>query len=199
MFETFEKIELSAQSWLFLAPCWSQLTYQNVVQTIDWEQHYIQLFGRSVKEPRLSAWIADPHCSYRYSGQRRAPKAWPELLTQLRTDLSDVCQVPFNSVLANLYRNGNDAMGWHSDDERELGGAPMIASLSFGSERRFLLRERSSKNKIGELQLGHGSLLLMAGDTQLQYQHCIAQTKRMVAPRINLTFRHVVSKSASFE
>ena len=161
---------------------------------VPWEMHRIRLFGRSVDSPRLSCWIGDPDATYRYSGTRFEPRPWLPALQGLRERLATELGVPFNSVLANLYRDGRDAMGWHSDDEPELGPAPVIASVSLGAERRFLLKHRQDPALRTALALGHGSLLVMAGNTQRHYRHALPRTARPVGPRINLTFRWIAPR-----
>jgi alkylated DNA repair dioxygenase AlkB len=162
--------------------------------SIAWETHVIRMFGREVASPRLSCWIGDPGASYVYSRTRFEPHPWPPALAALRRRLEQACGSAFNSVLANLYRDGRDAMGWHSDDEPELGPAPVIASLSLGASRRFLFRRKSPRGLAAmELELPHGSLLRMAGATQHLYQHALPRMGRVQTPRINLTFRRVVT------
>lgn len=156
---------------------------------IAWATHRIRLFGREVDSPRLSCWIGDPGTAYTYSGTRFEPHPWPAALLALRERLQHDVGVPFNSVLANLYRGGRDSMGWHSDDERELGVEPVIASLSLGAARRFVLRHRRDPDSKLALDLPHGSLLLMGGQTQSHWRHALPRTAKPVGERINLTFR----------
>ncbi|WP_407352659.1 alpha-ketoglutarate-dependent dioxygenase AlkB family protein [Luteimonas sp. R10] len=158
---------------------------------VPWETHRIRMFGRTVDSPRLSCWIGDPGASYRYSGTRFEPRPWPQALAPLRRRLRETAGVDFNSALANLYRDGRDRMGWHSDDEPELGPCPTIASISLGASRRFLLKRRDGSGERLALALPHGSLLLMRGQTQRHYRHALPPTARPVGPRINLTFRAV--------
>jgi alkylated DNA repair dioxygenase AlkB len=158
---------------------------------IDWEVHRLKLFGREVDSPRLSRWIGDPGASYRYSGVRFEPASWPRALTVIRKAVNAAAGEQFNSVLANLYRDGNDTMGWHSDDEPELGAQPIIASLSLGATRKFVLKSRAPGGERLELQLPHGSLLVMRGDTQKNYRHALPRTKRPTGERLNLTFRRI--------
>lgn len=169
----------------------------HLVQQTPWTRHRLRIFGRDVDAPRLSCWIGDPGASYRYSGATFAPEPWPEILRPVRNAVAGTAGAPFNSVLANLYRDGRDAMGWHSDDERELGPQPVIASLSLGATRRFVLKARdvdvNGQEARHVFELPHGSLLVMAGDTQRRYRHALPRTARPVGPRINLTFRHVRS------
>jgi alkylated DNA repair dioxygenase AlkB len=179
----------------WLAPSEADALLADLLSSIPWEVHRIRMFGREVASPRLSCWIGDPGASYVYSRTRFEPHPWPGALVALRTRVEQACGARFNSVLANLYRNGHDAMGWHSDDEPELGARPVIASLSLGAERRFMFRPRrrddGGDRAASELRLAHGSLLRMAGDTQQLYQHALPRTTRVTMPRINLTFRHI--------
>jgi alkylated DNA repair dioxygenase AlkB len=162
---------------------------------VPWEVHRIRLFGREVDSPRLSCWIGDADAAYRYSGTVFQPRAWPTGLQPIRARLARELGVSFNSVLANLYRNGADAMGWHSDAEPELGPTPVIASLSLGATRRFVLKHRHEPECRLALELGHGSLLVMAGGTQQHYRHALPRTRRPVGERINLTFRLVAPRA----
>jgi alkylated DNA repair dioxygenase AlkB len=162
--------------------------------TVPWETHRIRMFGREVDSPRLSCWIGDPGASYVYSRTRFEPRPWPAALQALRPRVDAAAGVAMNSVLANLYRDGRDAMGWHSDDEPELGAQPVIASLSLGGCRRFTLRHRTDPGQRLALELPHGSLLLMSGDTQANWRHALPRTARPVAARINLTFRRILPR-----
>lgn len=159
---------------------------------VAWEVHRIRLFGREVDSPRLSCWIGDPEASYRYSGVRFEPRPWPDALLPVRVRLEQALGHGFNSVLANLYRDGRDAMGWHSDAEPELGTHPVIASISLGAARRFAFRHRQQAERKLSFELPHGSLLVMAGDTQRFYRHCLPRTAKPVGERINLTFRRIL-------
>ena len=181
----------------WLASAQADALMADLLTTIAWETHHIRLFGREVASPRLSCWIGDADVHYTYSRTRFAPRAWPAALAALRGHVEHACGARFNSVLANLYRDGNDSMGWHSDDEPELGAQPVIASLSLGAERVFRLRRRLPRGQrpaaadTVRLPLGHGSLLRMAGDTQRNYRHDLPKARRITAARINLTFRWV--------
>jgi alkylated DNA repair dioxygenase AlkB len=159
-------------------------------QDLAWRQEYIFIFGRRVLQPRLTAWYGDPGTTYSYSGLTLEPLPWHEDLLELKTRLENYLGRPFNSVLANAYRDGRDSMGWHSDDEAELGTRPAIASISLGAERRFVLRSKGDKQSRG-LNLGHGSLLVMKGDCQRIYQHSLPKTSREAGLRINLTYRFI--------
>lgn len=160
-------------------------------EDVPWEVHRIRMFGRQVDSPRLSCWMGDPAARYRYSGTEFVPQPWHPALLPLRDQLAAFCGHAFNSVLLNRYRDGDDGMGWHSDNEPELGPAPVIASLSLGAGRRFLLRRRDDHAKKAEVLLDHGDLLLMGGQTQRLYQHCLPKSARPLAERLNLTFRWI--------
>jgi alkylated DNA repair dioxygenase AlkB len=162
---------------------------------IPWQQHRLHLFGREVAAPRLSCWIGDADAVYTYSRARFVPQPWPPALARLREELGARYGLHFNSVLANLYRDGCDSMGWHSDDEAELGSEPVIASLSFGATRTFRLRERATHKPALSIELAHASLLLMAGATQRLYQHALPKRAGIDAARINLTFRSIIPRA----
>ena len=178
----------------FLSVARADALFGQLRDLIAWETHRIRLFGRQIDSPRLSSWIGDAGASYVYSGSRFEPRAWPEALSELRDQVSQAAGERFNSVLANLYRDGRDSMGWHSDDERELGDQPVIASLSLGAQRRFLLKPRTGGGKSFALTLPPGSLLVMRGNTQKNYRHALPKTAKPVGERINLTFRRISSR-----
>lgn len=184
-------------SWL--APVEADALLADLLATIAWEVHRIRIYGREVDSPRLSCWIGDPDATYVYSRTRFEPHPWTPSLAALRARVEEACATRFNSVLANLYRDGQDSMGWHSDNEPELGAQPVIASLSLGAVRRFRLRAKRGEEKrhVQVVELGHGSLLRMAGDTQHLYVHDLPKTKVAVGPRINLTFRQVHATSTA--
>jgi alkylated DNA repair dioxygenase AlkB len=171
----------------------AQEWFKRVHDEVVWERHRLRLFGREVDSPRLSCWIGDADAVYTYSGTRFTPHPWTPACGELRDEISVLCGERYNSVLCNLYRDGRDSMGWHSDDESELGPQPCIASLSLGATRRFRLRHRRDPARRLELELVSGSLLLMAGATQRNYRHDLPKSARIVEPRINLTFRNVAS------
>lgn len=162
--------------------------------TIAWDQSTIRLYGRPVKIPRLNAWYGDSGAGYSYSGTRFEPRPWTTELAQLKSQLEQATGARFNSVLCNLYRDGNDSVAWHSDDEPELGENPVIASLSLGETRRFLLKHRRNRQlDTLSLPLRSGSLLLMSGALQHHWVHALPKSTRLLGPRINLTFRYVQS------
>lgn len=158
-------------------------------QGLAWQQDTIRLFGKRHAIPRLHQWYGDPDTTYKWSGLVMEPLPWPPEVHVIKQQVEAASQARFNSVLANLYRDGNDSMGWHADDEPELGDEPVIASLSLGADRDFLLRHRTRELPTKYLRLEHGSLLIMAGTTQQYWQHALPKRRRVSAPRINLTFR----------
>jgi alkylated DNA repair dioxygenase AlkB len=183
---------------LRFAPDWMARTdadalYDALRAGIPWETHRLRLFGREVDAPRLSCWIGDPGANYVYSRTRFEPQPWPAALRAIRARVDQDAGETFNSVLANLYRDGRDSMGWHSDDERELGPQPTIASLSLGATRRFVLRTRGADPQRHALELPHGSLLVMRGATQRHWQHALPRSARIATARINLTFRRILA------
>jgi alkylated DNA repair dioxygenase AlkB len=147
-------------------------------------------FGRAF--PRLTAYFADPGVSYTYSGVTHPALPWPDSLVPLRRKVEEVADAPFNSLLLNCYRNGDDSIGYHTDAEPELGPNPIVPSLSLGATRQFILRHRTTKERL-TFDLTHGSLLVMAGTTQHHWRHAVPKTKKPVGERINLTFRNILS------
>ena len=175
-------------SWLPQSTADSML--RDLLAETPWTQHRVRIFGRDLPSPRLSAWIGDPGASYTYSRVRHEPLAWTPTLALLRSQLRAEFGIDFNSVLANRYRDGSDSMGWHADDEAELGPEPVIASVSLGATRQMRFRSRAAGARGSvAVALEHGSLLWMAGGTQQHYQHAISKTRADVGERINLTFR----------
>jgi alkylated DNA repair dioxygenase AlkB len=175
----------------FLPPARADEVRDLLLAEVAWQQQSIRMFGRWIPEPRLTAWYGDPGATYRYSGRDNVPLPWLPVLAELRDAAEAAAGTGFNSVLVNRYRDGADAMGWHSDDERELGQRPVIASVSLGATRRMQFRPRGGGPTALAVDLPHGSLLVMAGDTQTTYQHRIPRTTAAPGERINLTFRHV--------
>ncbi len=166
--------------------------FQQLAQNVVWRQDDITMFGRTVKIPRLQAWFSDNNLTYRYSKMTLDSTPFPAMLNNIRDSVSDYCREHFNAVLANFYRDKCDSVGWHSDDESELGANPVIASLSFGAEREFQLKHIQTKEKFS-IRLAPGSLFIMKGQTQHYWQHCIPKRSKSIGPRINLTFRKISS------
>ena len=160
-------------------------------QNLDWRHDDIRMFGKTMKVPRLQAWYSDNELTYRYSNMTLASKPWTATLATLKERISDYCQHDFNAVLANLYRDQHDSVSWHSDDEAELGNMPIIASLSLGAARDFQLKHIDNKEKL-TLSLSTGSLLIMRGNTQRYWQHCVPKRAKEIEARINLTFRKII-------
>lgn len=156
-----------------------------------WQREEVLIFGQRRLVPRLVAWHGDPGARYTYSGTAHEPAPWTTPLERIRVRIAELTGHRFNAVLLNLYRDGRDSMGWHADDEPELGRDPVIASVSLGATRRFSMRARRRKDRRVDLDLTHGSLLLMAGATQHHWVHAVPKTTATVGPRLNLTFRLV--------
>ena len=160
---------------------------------LAWHEEDIFIFGKWVKVPRLMCWYGDPDAYYHYSGVDHQPRLWTPELQSIRSKVEQHCRCAFNSVLANLYRDGRDSMGCHADDEKELGLNPVIASLSLGEERLFKLHHKKRKETL-DITLGHGDLLVMAGALQHHWVHSVPKTRNFKKPRINLTFRKIVDQ-----
>lgn len=158
-----------------------------------WRQEKIRLFGRKRRQPRLTAWHGDPGAAYCYSGIRLDPEPWTADLLAIRARIEAASATRFNSVLLNYYRDGQDSMGWHSDDEPELGDNPLIGSVSLGAARRFRMRHKADPKVQLAWNLPGGSYLEMGGALQRHWRHCIPKvtSKTGVGPRINLTFRTI--------
>jgi alkylated DNA repair dioxygenase AlkB len=167
--------------------------FEQLRRTIDWRHEEVLIFGRRRSVPRLVAWYGDPIAVYGYSGTRHAPVPWTNELELVRQRVADITGLPFNGVLLNLYRDGQDGMGWHSDNEPELGREPSVASVSFGAPRRFRLKHRRRRTETMDLLLDDGSLLLMHGETQHNWLHSVPKTSRPTGERVNLSFRLIVT------
>ena len=187
---------LLIENWL--SPAAADNAFAALHEQTAWEQSIITIAGRQLPIPRLNAWYGDPGTAYSYSGTRFEPRPWSGALASLKEAVQQTIneQLPgldfhINSALLNLYRDGADGVGWHSDNEASLGPRPQIASLSLGGSRRFLLKPRRGAGKTAELELRSGALLLMLGELQAHWLHSIPKTRRPVEPRINVTFRQV--------
>lgn len=161
------------------------------LRDIDWHRESVTMFGTKYRLPRLTAWYGDKDCAYRYSGTTREGEPWTECLAEICGLVKRRLCYPFNFLLANRYRSGSDYVGWHSDDERDMGSRPVIASVSLGASRVFRVRPRSGGKSKG-LLLQHGSLLVMWGDSQRMFKHSVPKTDQRLGERINLTYRHIV-------
>jgi len=166
-----------------------------LLAAVPWKQEHITVFGRRQAMPRLSCWMADPGCEYRYSDLQNVIEPWVPAARELRARLSDELGCPFNSLLLNLYRDGRDSMGWHADDEPELDPDAPIASLSLGATRTFRMRPRRvASGQAVAWELRHGDLLVMDPPTQRDWRHELPRRVRVLAPRLNLTFRKVLPR-----
>jgi alkylated DNA repair dioxygenase AlkB len=155
----------------------------------QWQHDDITVFGKTYKQPRLTALFGDTNQPYSYSNITMYPKGFTPILNEIKEKVEDFSNEEFNTLLINLYRDGNDSNGWHADNEKELGINPVIASISLGEERPFHFKHRTLKTERHKIDLKHGSLLLMKGEMQHFWLHQISKTKRKIQPRINLTFR----------
>ena len=171
----------------------SQSLMQALIDRIDWKHEKIKLYGREVWQPRLTAYYGDQGKPYAYSHISLDPNPWTEELRFIKEKIESVSGHQFTSVLLNYYRDGQDSMGWHSDDEKELGLNPVIGSVSFGTPRKFMLKHKKDKTLKSSVMLENGSLLLMQGTTQHHWYHQIPKTKKPLGARINLTFRKILS------
>ena len=168
--------------------------FSHLLNTIPWEQRYIKIANKNIPEPRLTSWHGDKGASYTYSGIQLKTTPWTDHLLSIKTDIESITRHTFNSVLLNLYRTGSDSVGWHADNENSLGEEPIIASLSLGVARKFVLKEKKAKNNNRvELYLHSGDLLLMKGKLQENYLHCLPKIRGIKQKRINLTFRYIYS------
>ena len=208
----------NAELWFypnFIKSGQSRKLFEYLHTAISWQQDSLSMYGKLVDIPRLQAWFGESNAQYAYSGLTLAPKPWLPVLEKMKNTLNEQCNdivthssdvpfndvaannnhlnaqnVNFNSMMANCYRDNNDAVAWHSDDEPELGKQPVIASVSLGATRIFKLKHKVSGEKL-DIPLTSGSLLIMAGETQHCWQHAILRSKKAIAPRINLTFREI--------
>ena len=174
----------------FLAPAEADAGFA-ALRALEWGRDRLRIFGKEQLAPRLSAWYGDAGVIYRYSGVEHVARPYPHVIAKLKDRVTTFTGEPFNFVLANLYRDGDDSMGWHADDEAALGVAPVIASLSFGATRRLRFRRRSDPRATTAVDLSHGALLVMWGHSQRDWQHALPKSKAVRQPRINLTFRRV--------
>jgi Alkylated DNA repair protein len=175
----------------FFGPLESDGYLRDLSDNIRWKQDRITMYGKSIALPRLTAWYGDEDKAYTYSGVLNIPHPWTPTLLAIKHTIEEVAGAQFNSVLLNLYRNEHDSVGWHSDDEPELGRNPVIGSVSFGATRRFQLKHKRRRGLRKTLDLSHGSLLLMGGLTQHCWYHRIPKSTEPCKPRINLTFRYI--------
>ncbi|GAB4224311.1 MAG: alpha-ketoglutarate-dependent dioxygenase AlkB [Gammaproteobacteria bacterium] len=174
----------------WLKPEEADSLFSYLLKSLPWKQEYIVMYGKKIRLPRLTVWVGDPEAYYTYSRIKNYPIQWNIELQAIKVKLTKCFGVEFNSVLVNLYRTGSDYVGWHRDNEPELGNNPIIASISLGTERKFCFRNCNSQEKF-QLILHNGSLLLMYGNSQKDWEHCLPKSPNCISPRINLTFRHI--------
>lgn len=170
----------------------AEAVMNQLIDDVPWRAETIVVLGNTYPQPRLTAWYGDNKANYTYSGIHLEPLPWTHTLIDIKNRVEKIAGTDFNSVLLNYYRNHRDGMGLHSDDEPELGRRPIIASLSLGEERTFILKHKTMRDlKSVRLRVASGSLLLMKGETQHCWKHGIEKEKRPCGPRVNLTFRRV--------
>jgi len=190
-----EEFELPGADLTLHKSVWVQpdgdLLCQQLVEDLEWSQDKISMFGQVHDVPRLNAWYGDRDCSYSWSGIQMSPMEWTPTLSNIRQRVIELAGEEFNSVLANLYRDGSDKVDWHADDEQVLGLTPVIASVSFGASRKFRLRRKDRSLKATDIVLDSGDVLIMRGSTQQLWEHEVPRSKRVKEPRVNLTFRKV--------
>ncbi len=165
--------------------------FNTLMKTIEWKNDEAIIYGKHIITKRKVAWYGNSNFSYTYSNTTKEALPWTKELQELKQLVEKLSGDTFNSCLLNLYHNGDEGMAWHSDDEKSLGLNTCIASLSFGAERKFSLKHKVSKDNVSQL-LENGSLLIMKGATQSNWQHCLPKTKKVTTPRINLTFRTII-------
>tara|TARA_B100000768_G_scaffold87989_1_gene82642 strand:- start:95 stop:688 length:594 start_codon:yes stop_codon:yes gene_type:complete len=166
--------------------------FDECLANINWIEGTIKIFGKEHNIPRLQAWYANEDISYKYSGKALLRNNWNSVLNEIKDDIELATSQKFNSVLGNLYRDGSDSMGLHADDEKELGESPVIASFSLGEERDIYFKHKN-KNISFSIPQESGKLIVMSGSTQKYWKHGIKKTKKIKKPRINLTFRNIIS------
>ncbi len=177
----------------WLSPEESDRLFEYLRDTLDWQQRRIFIFGERRLQPRLIVFLGKSPIQYRYSGDTLTALTWPKEIVSIAEKLSSELNKEFNAVLLNYYRSGEDSMGWHADNEIELGVKPVIASLTLGNKRKFKLRHKDGEQR--QLDLEHGSLLTMSGDCQQFWQHSLPKTNKE-GGRINLTFRKIIEGSS---
>lgn len=178
---------------------WHTLSKQDLNEInfthIRWKQDSIRMYGKTIPLPRLTSWYGDPGKAYMYSGIKTGPNEWNKGLLYLKNKVEKSAQTRFNSVLLNWYRNGEDSVSWHADDEKELGKNPIIASLNFGETRDFIIRKNDDHSKKITIPLKHGTCLIMRGEIQHFWQHSVPKRKKIKGSRFNLTFRRIAMES----
>lgn len=171
--------------------------FHTLCNELTWRQPRVTLYGRSHPVPRLTCWLGAPGVGYRYSGIDHRARGWPAPVLPLLQRLAALTGRRPNGALANLYRDGDDAMGWHRDNESELGSTPWILSYNLGAERDFAFRPYGSTRQSHVIRLRHDELLVMAPAVQREFEHALPRRRRITAPRLNLTFREISPKTNS--
>jgi alkylated DNA repair dioxygenase AlkB len=178
---------------------WGGISEQDIQKinflNIKWKQELISIYGKVSLLPRLTAWYGDADRSYSYSGIKSQANSWNEGLLYIKRAIEQVSGTTFNSVLLNWYRNGDDHLGWHADNEKELGSNPTIGSVNLGETRDFVLRRNGDPSKKITIPLEHGSLLVMCGAMQHYWEHSVPKRRKIKTSRINLTFRQIQTNS----
>jgi alkylated DNA repair dioxygenase AlkB len=172
----------------FFSKSESDFFLKSLRNNVIWKQESMNMYGKKIDFPRLTAWYGNNDKPYSFSGITLQPLPWSNEILSIKNKIEPIAKTKFNSVLLNLYRDGNDSISWHTDAEKELGINPIIASVNFGATRKFQLRHIKTKEKL-EIELTHGSLLIMEGELQHFWQHQVPKTNKLVGERINLTFR----------
>jgi alkylated DNA repair dioxygenase AlkB len=163
--------------------------FKELTEKVPWKQEPIKMFGKEIMQPRLTCWYSDPGIDYSYSGIRMKSLLWTEPLPMIKSRIEQLAGVRFTGALLNFYRDGNDSMGWHRDNEKALGRNPVICSVSLGGTRTFKLRDWLTKKEIISIDLSSGSLLIMSGESQHFWEHSIPKQSGSAIPRLNITFR----------
>lgn len=188
----FETINIQNGQYIYIPNFFDKKIADNYfkafIETIQWEQQSMNMYGKQIPFPRLTTWYGDNNKPYSFSGITLSPHPWSKELLEIKKAIEPKSGTVFNSVLLNRYRNGNDSISWHTDAEKELGNNPVIASVNFGAERKFQLKHIHTNQRI-DIILKHGSLLIMKGELQHYWKHQVPKTKKIVNERINLTFR----------
>lgn len=170
----------------------SEAYYHSLMKEVEWKQETIFLFGKDILQPRLTAWQSEEGIDYTYSGRTMKSVPFTDTVLQIKQNIESKYSHGFNSVLLNFYRNGNDSMGWHRDNEKDLGVNPVIASVSLGAERVFKFRNYQTKKETRTMLLSSGSVLWMQGEAQHHWEHGLPKSAKIKEGRINLTFRNIL-------
>ena len=194
--EENQEFHLPDAHLIYIPNCFSKTEADTLFKSLrhntNWQEDDITIFGKTYKQPRLTALYSENNKPYSYSSITMYPEPYTSEITNIKHKVEELANSHFNTVLLNLYRHGNDSNGWHADNEKELGKHPVIASVTFGEERPFHFKHRQIKDERHKLTLNHGSLLIMKGAMQEHWLHQIAKTKKEIGERINLTFRTII-------